>query len=78
MSVFETVKAIIVEILDINPDEVTMEAHFTNDLDASSLDVVEMLMLLEEKYELQIPEDTAEAMKTVKDVVVFLEERLTA
>ncbi|MGE5453797.1 MAG: acyl carrier protein [Methylocystaceae bacterium] len=78
MSVFETVKAIIVEILDINPDEVTMEAHFTNDLDASSLDVVEMLMLLEEKYELQIPEDTAEAMKTVKDVVVFLEQRLTA
>lgn len=78
MNVFETVKEIIVEILDIDPAEVTMEAHFNNDLDASSLDVVEMLMLLEEKYELQIPEDTAEAMKTVKDVVIYLEERLTA
>lgn len=78
MNVFETVKAIIVEILDIDPAEVNMESHFHNDLDASSLDIVEMLMMLEEKYEIQIPEDTAENMKTVKDVVVYLEQRLAA
>jgi len=78
MNVFETVKTIIVEILDIDPAEVTMDAHFNNDLDASSLDIVEMLMMLEEKYEIQIPEDTAENMKTVKDVVVYLEQRLAA
>lgn len=76
MSVFETVQSIIVEILDIDPAEVTMESHFNNDLDASSLDVVEMLMLLEEKYNLQIPEEEAEKMKTVKDVVNHLEQRL--
>lgn len=76
MSVFETVQSIIVEILDIDPSEVTLESHFNNDLDASSLDVVEMLMLLEEKYNLQIPEEEAEKMKTVKDVVNHLEQRL--
>ncbi|MGE5380925.1 MAG: acyl carrier protein [Methylocystaceae bacterium] len=78
MSVFETVKAVIVEILDIDPAEVTLESHFNNDLDASSLDIVEMLMLLEEKYELQIPEEVAENMKTVKDVVDYLEQMLSA
>lgn len=78
MEVFETVKSIIVEILDIDPAEVTMDSHFNNDLDASSLDIVEMLMMLEEKYELQIPEETAEDMKTVKDVVVYLNSRLSA
>lgn len=78
MSVFETVKAVIVEILDIDPAEITLESHFNNDLDASSLDIVEMLMLLEEKYELQIPEDVAENMKTVKDVVDYLEQMLSA
>ncbi|NSW81986.1 MAG: acyl carrier protein [Syntrophothermus sp.] len=76
MSVFETIKNVIVEVLDITPEEITLESSFTDDLGADSLDVVEMLMLLEEKYELEIPEEVAENMKTVKDVVEYLEARL--
>jgi len=76
VSVFETIKNVIVEVLDIAPEEITLESSFTDDLGADSLDVVEMLMLLEEKYELEIPEEVAENMKTVKDVVEYLEARL--
>lgn len=76
MSIFETIKNVIVEVLDIAPEEITLESSFTDDLGADSLDVVEMLMLLEEKYELEIPEEVAENMKTVKDVVEYLEARL--
>jgi len=76
VSVFETIRDVIVEVLDIPPEEVTLESSFVDDLGADSLDVVEMLMLLEEKYELEIPEEVAENMKTVKDVVEYLEARL--
>ncbi len=76
MSVFETLRNVIVEVLDIAPEEVTLESSFVDDLGADSLDVVEMLMLLEEKYDIEIPEEVAENMKTVKDVVEYLEARL--
>lgn len=76
MSVFEVLKEIIVEVLDIPADEITLESSFADDLEADSLDVVEMLMLLEEKYDLEIPEEVAENMKKVKDVVEYLEKRL--
>ncbi len=76
MSVFEVVREIIVEILDIPVEEIKMESTFEKDLDADSLDIVEMLMLLEEKYDIEIPEETAEGMKTVKDVVDYVEQRL--
>ncbi|NLU49658.1 MAG: acyl carrier protein [Syntrophomonadaceae bacterium] len=76
MSVFEALKEIIVEVLDIPADEITLESSFADDLEADSLDVVEMLMLLEEKYDIEIPEEVAENMKRVKDVVEYLEKRL--
>ncbi|MCR4400318.1 MAG: acyl carrier protein [Syntrophomonadaceae bacterium] len=76
MSVFETLKEIIVEVLDVPAEDVTLEASFADDLEADSLDVVEMLMLLEERYDIEIPEDVAEKMKKVKDVVEYLEQRL--
>lgn len=76
MSVFETVKQVIMEIKDISGDKITMEARFVEDLDADSLDVVEMLMLLEEKYEFSVPEENLDEMKTVKDIVEFFEARL--
>lgn len=76
MSVFETIKEIIVEVLDVPAGEITLEASFADDLEADSLDIVEMLMLLEEKYDIEIPDETAEKMKTVKDVVEYLEKRL--
>ncbi len=76
MSVFETVKQVIMEIKDISEDKITMESRFVEDLDADSLDVVEMLMLLEEKYDFSVPEDKLDDMKAVKDIVAFFEERL--
>jgi len=76
MSVFETVKEIIVEVKDISPDDIQLESRFAEDLEADSLDVVEMIMLLEEKYEFEIPEEVAEKLKTVKDVVDYIEKQL--
>lgn len=76
MSVFEVVRQVIVEIKDIPEEIITMEAKFDEDLEADSLDVVEMLMLLEEKYEITIPEEAAEEMKTVGDAVDYIEARL--
>jgi len=76
MSVFETVKKIIVEVKDISGDEIKLESRFEEDLEADSLDVVEMIMLLEEEYEFEIPEEIAENLKTVKDVVDYIEKQL--
>lgn len=76
MSVFEVLKEIIIEIKDVPEEIVTLDASFEEDLDADSLDIVEMLMLLEERYDIQIPEEAAEKMKTVRDAVEYIEERL--
>jgi len=76
MSVFEDVRSIIVEIKDIPEEEIKLESSFDEDLEADSLDVVEMLMMLEEKFDIQIPEEAAEGMKTVKDAVDYIEQRL--
>ena len=76
MSVFETVKKIIVEVKDISGDDIQLESRFEEDLEADSLDVVEMIMLIEEEYEFEIPEDVAEKLKTVKDVVDYIEKHL--
>lgn len=74
MSVFETVKKIIVEVKGIEEDQIRLESRFDEDLEADSLDVVEMIMLLEEEYEFEIPEEVAEKLKTVKDVVDYIEQ----
>lgn len=76
MSVFETVKKIIVEVKDISSDDIQLESRFEEDLEADSLDVVEMIMLLEEEFEFEIPEEIAEKLKTVKDVVDYIEKHL--
>lgn len=76
MTVFETVKKIIVEVKDIPGDDIQLESRFEEDLGADSLDVVEMIMLLEEEYEFEIPEEVAEKLKTVKDVVEYIEKQL--
>ncbi|MEQ8201407.1 MAG: acyl carrier protein [Syntrophomonadaceae bacterium] len=74
MSVFETVKKIIVEVKGIDEDQIQLESRFEEDLEADSLDVVEMIMMLEEEYEFEIPEDVAEKLKTVKHVVDYIEQ----
>mmetsp|Transcript_9522 Transcript_9522/g.14714 ORF Transcript_9522/g.14714 Transcript_9522/m.14714 type:complete len:112 (-) Transcript_9522:215-550(-) len=71
---FATLKEIIVDNLDLDDDsKVTKEASFIDDLDADSLDVVEMVMAIEEAYEVEIEDDKAAEIKTVGDVCDFLE-----
>ena len=69
----EKVKAIIVDKLGVDENEVTNEASFTNDLGADSLDTVELIMELEKEFDIQIPDDKAEAIATVGDAVAFIE-----
>ncbi len=67
--IFEAVKEIVIEQLDIEPEKVTAEASFANDLGADSLDTVELVMALEEKFDLEIPDDVAEQIDTVGKAV---------
>ena len=72
--VSEKVKAIIIDKLGVDENEVTNEASFTNDLGADSLDTVELIMEFEKEFDVQIPDDKAEAIATVGDAVSFIEE----
>jgi len=72
--VAEKVKAIIVDKLGVDESEVTNEASFTNDLGADSLDTVELIMEFEKEFDIQIPDDKAEAIATVGDAISFIEE----
>lgn len=74
--VFEKVKHIIGEQLSVNEDEVTMESVFTEDLGADSLDVVEFIMALEEEFDIEIPDEAAEKVVTVGDVVEYVKSRV--
>ncbi len=69
------VKEIVIEQLGVNEDEVTPEASFLEDLGADSLDIVELVMALEEEYELEVSDEDAESIKTVQDVVSYIEGR---
>ena len=73
-NIAEKVKAIIVDKLGVDESEVTNEASFTNDLGADSLDTVELIMEFEKEFDIQIPDDKAEAISTVGDAVLFIEE----
>ena len=74
-TVQERVKEIIVEQLGVNPDQVTPEAKFIEDLGADSLDTVELVMAFEEEFGSEIPDEDAEKLQTVGDVVKYIEER---
>ena len=69
-----SVKAIIVDKLGVDENEVTMEASFTNDLGADSLDTVELIMEFEKEFNIAIPDDQAEKIGTVGDAVTYIEE----
>jgi acyl carrier protein len=75
MSVEEKVKKIIVEQLGVSEDEVVSQASFTDDLGADSLDTVELVMALEEEFELEIPDEDAEKISTVQDVISYIEQK---
>ena len=70
--IFETVKKIIVEQLGVDEDDVQMESSFIDDLGADSLDIVELVMALEEEFELEIPDSDAEKITTVGDAVEYI------
>ena len=70
----QRVKEIIVEQLGVNADQVTAEAKFIEDLGADSLDIVELVMALEEEFGNEIPDEQAEKLLTVGDVVKYIEE----
>ncbi len=72
--VFEKVKGILVDQLDVEEDKVTMESSITEDLGADSLDVVDLVMSLEEEFDVEIPDDQVENIKTVGDIVKYIEE----
>lgn len=69
---FEKVKKIIVEQLGVNAEEVTTESSFTEDLGADSLDTVELVMALEEEFEVEIPDEDAEKLTTVRAVLDYI------
>ena len=72
-SVEARVKQIVCEQLGVGEDEVTPEASFIEDLGADSLDIVELVMALEEEYEMEISDEDAEKIKTVQDVISYIE-----
>ncbi|MCG8513395.1 MAG: acyl carrier protein [Halanaerobiales bacterium] len=75
-NVFESVIGIVVEELGVDPEEVTPEASFIDDLGADSLDVVELVMAFENEFDIEIPDEDAEKIKTVQDAVDYIEENL--
>ena len=74
--VFEKVKAIIVEQLGVTESSVQMESSFIDDLGADSLDIVELVMALEEEFDMEIPDSDAEKVVTVGDVVEYIKENV--
>ena len=74
--IFEKVKSIIVEQLGVTETSVTMEASFIDDLGADSLDIVELIMAIEEEFDIEIPDSDAEKVVTVGDVVEYIKDHV--
>ena len=74
-SISEKVKDIIVEQLGVNPEQVTESASFIEDLGADSLDTVELVMAFEEEFSVEVPDEVAETLKTVGNVVDYIEKK---
>ena len=77
-NVEERVRKIICDQLAVDTDKVTLSASFIDDLGADSLDIVELVMTMEEEFDLDIPDEDAEKMKSVGDVVKYIAEKATA
>lgn len=74
--VYEKLVQIIEEQLSVSSDQISKESSFQKDLDADSLDVVELIMAIEDEFDLEIPDDEAEHIKTVQDAVTYIEARI--
>ena len=74
--VFEKIRDILCEQLEQNADAVTMESLVMEDLGADSLDVVDIVMSIEDEFEIEVPDEVIENVKTVRDIVKFVEENI--
>ena len=74
--IFEKVKNIIVDLLQVSEDSVTLQSQFIDDLGADSLDLVELIMGIEEEFNIEIPDGEAEKVVTVEDVVEYIKENV--
>lgn len=74
--VFEKIKAILIDQLDADEDSVTMSALIADDLGADSLDVADIVMSLEEEFDIEVPDEQVVNMKTVGDIVRYIEENV--
>jgi acyl carrier protein len=75
---FERVKALVVKLLGVAPEKVSMEARFREDLEADSLDLVELIMAFEEEFGGEISDEDAQKITTVGEAVHYLDERIAA
>ncbi|HIY10370.1 MAG TPA: acyl carrier protein [Candidatus Anaerofilum excrementigallinarum] len=74
MDVFERIREMLAEQLEIEPEKITMESDILEDFEADSLDVVDMVMSLEDEFGIEIPDEQVENLRTVGDVVRYVEE----
>ncbi len=73
MAVFEKLREILSDSLDLDPEQITLESSLTEDLGADSLDVVDLVMSIEDEFGVEFPDDAVEQVKTVGDVVDYIE-----
>lgn len=76
MEVFEKIKGLVADQLNIEEDEITMESSFLQDLGADSLDIVELIMAFEEEFDIEIPDEEAEKIETVGDAVEYIQNNI--
>ncbi|HKM32787.1 MAG TPA: acyl carrier protein [Oscillospiraceae bacterium] len=74
--VFEKVKSIVVDQLDVDEGKVTMNASIVDDLNADSLDVVDLIMSFEEEFDIEFPDEQVENVKTIGDIVKYIEDTI--
>lgn len=76
MSIMERITQTIVDQLGVNPTEIVPQARFIDDLGADSLDIVELLMALEDQYGIEVPDEDAEGLQTVGDLIRYIEQHM--
>lgn len=75
--IFEEIKDILAQQLDLDPDTIELTSNLASDLGADSLDAIDIVMRLEDQYGIEVPDSVIESMKTVEDIVGFIESNIT-
>ncbi len=74
--IFEKIKEIIIEQLGVDEDTITMNTHLMKDLEADSLDAVEIIMAIEDEFDIEVPDEDAEKFQTIGDIVRYVEDNM--